>query len=137
MCGITGFFSRSGVTGSAPLLEGACESLHHRGPDGGGAWVSPDGRVGLAMRRLAIIDVAGGRQPIFNEDGTVGIVFNGEIYNFEVLRKELEAKGTGLKTHSDTETIVHLYEEEGVECVRRLRGCSAFPCGTRNASGCF
>jgi asparagine synthase (glutamine-hydrolysing) len=78
------------------------------------------------MRRLAIIDVAGGRQPIFNEDGTVGIVFNGEIYNFEVLRKELEAKGHRFKTHSDTETIVHLYEEEGVECVRRLRGMFAF-----------
>lgn len=127
MCGIAGFLGAEGYgRGGRDWIEKMTRTLVHRGPDGGGAWVSPDGRVGLGMRRLAIIDVAGGQQPIFNEDGTVALVFNGEIYNFQELRTELEGKGHRFKTHSDTETIVHLYEEEGVECVRRLRGMFAF-----------
>ncbi|MBK7575385.1 MAG: asparagine synthase (glutamine-hydrolyzing) [Elusimicrobia bacterium] len=126
MCGITGFYSPAGESPAVPFLDAMNSALRHRGPDDGGAWVSPDRRVGLAMRRLSIIDVGGGRQPVFNEDGSVAIVFNGEIYNFQDLRRELEAKGHRFATRSDTETIVHLYEEEGVGCVRRLRGMFAF-----------
>jgi len=122
VCGINGFLGSGGPAELAAMNA----ALVHRGPDDGGTWISPDGRVGLAMRRLSIIDVAGGRQPMFNEDGSVAVVFNGEIYNFQELRRGLEEKGHRFATHSDTETIAHLYEEEGVECVRRLRGMFAF-----------
>ena len=98
--------------------------LHHRGPDGAGLWI--EGPVGLGHRRLAIVDVAGGHQPMANEDQTVWIVFNGEIYNHAELRPELEARGHRYRTRSDTETILHLYEEEGERCVERLRGMFAF-----------
>src|SRR5438128_3762371 len=98
--------------------------LHHRGPDGEGLWV--EGSVGLGFRRLAIIDVEGGAQPMSNEDGSVWIVFNGEIYNHAALRPELEARGHRYRTRSDTETIIHLYEEEGERCVERLQGMFAF-----------
>lgn len=127
MCGIAGLLhhARTGPVDRG-LLDRMNGCLVHRGPDQGGAWVSPDGRAGLAMRRLSIIDVASGQQPLSNEDGTVWIVFNGEIYNFADLREELEKKGHRFRTHSDTETIVHLYEEEGVDCVKRLRGMFAF-----------
>ncbi len=84
------------------------------------------GRVGLGHRRLSIIDVAGGHQPIFNEDGTVAIVFNGEIYNYRELATLVEARGHQLRTRSDTETIVHLYEEFGERCVAMLHGMFAF-----------
>ena len=107
------------------LLSRMTARLVHRGPDDEGSWISSDGRVGLAMRRLSIIDVASGRQPLANEDGSVTLVFNGEVYNFQSLREELLAKGHRFQTHSDTETIVHLYEEEGVDCVKRLRGMFA------------
>jgi asparagine synthase (glutamine-hydrolysing) len=106
------------------LLRRMNDALLHRGPDEGGVRAEPG--VGLAMRRLAIIDVAAGHQPLSNEDGTVWVVFNGEIYNFESLRGELEKKGHVFRTRSDTETIVHLYEEEGPTCVARLRGMFAF-----------
>src|SRR5437867_12396296 len=98
--------------------------LHHRGPDGAGLWI--EGPVGLGHRRLAIVDVAAGHQPMANEDQTVWIVFNGEIYNHAELRPELEARGHRYRTRSDTETILHLYEEEGERCVERLRGMFAF-----------
>ncbi|MEY2476252.1 MAG: hypothetical protein QOG87_1567 [Actinomycetota bacterium] len=101
-----------------------CDVLHHRGPDDEGRLV--DGDVGLGMRRLSIIDVDTGRQPIANEDGTVTVVFNGEIYNFAELRSELRARGHHFKTAGDTECIVHLYEELGDRCVERLRGMFAF-----------
>jgi len=100
------------------------DSIVHRGPDDQGLWV--DGPVGLAMRRLSIIDLAHGHQPLCNEDKTVWIVFNGEIYNFPELRLQLEAKGHKFATHSDTETIVHSYEEWGEDCVQHLRGMFAF-----------
>jgi asparagine synthase (glutamine-hydrolysing) len=100
-----------------------CQTIVHRGPDDEGIYAR--GRVGLGMRRLSIIDLAGGRQPIHNEDGTVWAVFNGEIYNFPELRAELEGRGHRFYTHSDTEVIVHLYEELGAECVRKLRGMFA------------
>jgi asparagine synthase (glutamine-hydrolysing) len=98
--------------------------IAHRGPDDDGFYVT--GKVGLGHRRLSIIDVAGGHQPLFNEDGTVAIVFNGEIYNYKELAQIVEARGHTLRTRSDTETIVHLYEEFGEDCVAMLRGMFAF-----------
>src|SRR2546427_10734208 len=98
--------------------------LHHRGPDGEGLLI--DGTVGLGMRRLAIVDVVGGHQPIANEDQTAWIVYNGEIYNHADLRPGLERRGHSYRTRSDTETLLHLYEEEGERCVERLRGMFAF-----------
>src|SRR5215218_8510774 len=112
MCGIAGImkFDPSAPVDEARLVRMA-DVQRHRGPDGGGVWV--DGRVGLAHRRLAIVDVAGGQQPMANEDETVWIVFNGEIYNHAALRPDLERNGHRYRTHSDTETILHLYEELG------------------------
>ncbi len=101
-----------------------CEAIVHRGPDDEGIFVKAG--VGLGMRRLSIIDLTGGHQPVFNEDKTLWIVFNGEIYNFPELRSQLQASGHLFSTHSDTEVIVHLYEEYGAECVHRLRGMFAF-----------
>jgi asparagine synthase (glutamine-hydrolysing) len=98
--------------------------LRHRGPDDEGLWIG--GPVGLGHRRLAIVDVVGGHQPMANEDETIQIVFNGEIYNHAALRPELEARGHRYRTRSDTETILHLYEEEGERCVERLQGMFAF-----------
>jgi asparagine synthase (glutamine-hydrolysing) len=98
--------------------------LRHRGPDDEGLWIG--GPVGLGHRRLAIVDVIGGHQPMANEDETIRIVFNGEIYNHAALRPELEARGHRYRTRSDTETILHLYEEEGERCVERLQGMFAF-----------
>ena len=97
--------------------------LFHRGPDGGGQWIQS--RAAIAMRRLAIIDLQSGQQPMFNETGEIGIVFNGEIYNYHELRDDLEARGHRFATHSDTESIVHLYEEYGVEGIARLNGMFA------------
>src|ERR1039458_5437521 len=99
------------------------DTIVHRGPDDEGIHVQ--GSVGLGMRRLSIIDLSGGRQPIYNEDGTVVVVFNGEIYNFLELRQELETRGHEFRTHSDTEVIVYLYEEIGADCVTKLRGMFA------------
>ena len=98
--------------------------LRHRGPDGEGYFI--DGEVGLGHRRLSIIDVDGGAQPIGNEDGSLQIVFNGEIFNFIELRDELEAFGHRFSTRSDTEVIVHAYEQWGKECVQRFNGMFAF-----------
>jgi asparagine synthase (glutamine-hydrolysing) len=99
------------------------DAIRHRGPDDEGILL--EGPVGLGMRRLSIIDLAGGHQPVFNEDGTIAIVFNGEIYNYRDLRARLLSRGHALKTSSDTETIVHLYEEMGSRCVEQLRGMFA------------
>ena len=101
-----------------------CEAIRHRGPDDEGVYV--DGPVGLGMRRLSIIDLAGGRQPIFNEDRSKVIVFNGEIYNYRELRRELLRRGHTFTSQGDTETILHLYEEHGPRCVELLRGMFAF-----------
>ncbi len=101
-----------------------CAALAHRGPDDEGSFIGQG--VGLGMRRLSIIDVASGHQPLCNEDGSVWIVFNGEIYNFPDLRHELESRGHRFTTETDTEVIVHLYEEDGAHCVDRLRGMFAF-----------
>jgi asparagine synthase (glutamine-hydrolysing) len=125
VCGIAGFVNRDPERpADGALLRQMTRSLVHRGPDEEGYLT--DGPVGLGMRRLRIIDLAGGRQPIANEDGTVWVVFNGEIYNFHELRQELTSRGHQFSTNSDTEVIVHLYEEQGVGCVRALRGMFAF-----------
>src|SRR3990172_10953181 len=100
------------------------DAIRHRGPDDEGFHVW--GQVGLGFRRLSIIDLSGGHQPLSNEDGTVWIVFNGEIYNYQSLRQQLVAKGHIFKTKTDTEVIVHLYEEYGADCVQELRGMFAF-----------
>jgi asparagine synthase (glutamine-hydrolysing) len=100
-----------------------CQTIVHRGPDDEGIYAR--GPVGLGMRRLSIIDLSGGKQPIHNEDKSVWVVFNGEIYNFPELRRELESRGHQFYTHSDTEVIVHLYEEMGADCVKKLRGMFA------------
>jgi len=125
MCGICG---KLNFTASIPideeLMHQMTEVIRHRGPDDVGFYIN--GNVGLAMRRLCIIDLETGHQPISNEDETVWIVLNGEIYNFVELRNSLVAKGHSFRTNSDTEVIVHLYEEFGEECVQKLRGMFAF-----------
>lgn len=125
MCGISGKlnFDRDEPVPSA-LLERMTDVIRHRGPDDGGHYRS--GPVGLGHRRLSIIDLATGAQPMSNEDGSVWVVFNGEIYNFEALRRELVARGHRFKSTSDTEVIVHLYEELGDACVARFEGMFAF-----------
>jgi asparagine synthase (glutamine-hydrolysing) len=125
MCGIAGMVQThpDGEVDSA-IVHRMCEAIVHRGPDDEGIFVKAG--VGLGMRRLSIIDVAGGHQPVFNEDKSIWIVFNGEIYNFQELRSELQDRGHAFSTRSDTEVIVHLYEEHGAECVQKLRGMFAF-----------
>jgi asparagine synthase (glutamine-hydrolysing) len=125
MCGIAGIVgSKDDHAIDYATVRRMCDSILHRGPDDEGIFVK-DG-AGLGMRRLSIIDLAGGHQPIFNEDRSAWIVFNGEIYNFPELRRELEGRGHKFSTNSDTETIVHLYEDLGVDCVHKLRGMFAF-----------
>ena len=121
MCGIAGF--KGPWTGDDLALMQAY--LHHRGPDDQGAFHAAEAEIGLAQTRLSIIDVAGGQQPIFNEDRSLVVVFNGEIYNHVELRRDLEAKGHHLNSHSDGEIIPHLYEEFGIAFVERLRGMFA------------
>jgi asparagine synthase (glutamine-hydrolysing) len=122
MCGICGFVSTADW--STDMLQKMNDVIFRRGPDGEGLLHS--GVVGLAMRRLAIIDIAGGAQPVYNEDRSVAVVFNGEIYNFKALRAALQARGHQFRTSSDTEVIVHLYEERGAALVRELEGMFAF-----------
>ncbi|MCX6623978.1 MAG: asparagine synthase (glutamine-hydrolyzing) [Acidobacteria bacterium] len=124
MCGIAGIVSLEGTPVYEQEVRDMCGSIFHRGPDDEGYYFGAG--VGLGMRRLSIIDIASGRQPIRNEDGTVWVVFNGEIYNFRELRRELEGRGHAFYTNTDTETIVHLYEEYGKRAVDHLRGMFAF-----------
>jgi asparagine synthase (glutamine-hydrolysing) len=125
MCGIAGFYQWRRMTAapSAHIKE-MCGMLVHRGPDDEGEFIG-DG-VTLGMRRLSIIDVEGGRQPITNEDGSVVVVFNGEIYNYRTLRRDLESRGHRFRTQSDTEVIVHAYEDDGPACLDRFNGIFAF-----------
>ena len=125
MCGICGQFRFDREARVSPaLIHAMADTIRHRGPDDEGFYIS--GRIGLGFRRLSIIDLAGGHQPLSNEDGTVWIVFNGEIYNYQALRDDLLGKGHVFKTKSDTEVIVHLYEEYGTDCVQKLRGMFGF-----------
>ena len=125
MCGIAGVVGSRDDSGiDSELIQRMCRTMVHRGPDDEGLLIVPGAAFG--MRRLSIIDLAGGGQPVFNEDRRVWVVFNGEIYNFLELRNELERRGHYFTTHSDTEVIVHLYEEFGAGCVQKLRGMFAF-----------
>lgn len=136
MCGICGRlnFDRDHAVLPA-LVKAMADTIQHRGPDDEGCHVS--GPVGLGFRRLAIIDLATGHQPLSNEDGTIWIVFNGEIYNYRELRQDLQAKGHIFKTQTDTEVIVHLYEEFGEACVGKLRGMFAFAVWDENQETLF
>ncbi|MBI5881665.1 MAG: asparagine synthase (glutamine-hydrolyzing) [Elusimicrobia bacterium] len=124
MCGICGIIRKDGVSPDRGRLEEANRLLTHRGPDDEGYFV--EGPVGLAMRRLAIIDLSTGHQPISYDGGNLTIVFNGEIYNFLELRSELSGRGHAFRTRTDTEVILALYKESGDDCVKRLRGMFAF-----------
>jgi len=125
MCGIAGIYEfRNGVRADCAILRKMCDVIAHRGPDDEGIY--HDGQVGIGMRRLSIVDLATGHQPISNEDESIWIVFNGEIYNHRELREKLITRGHSYRSHSDTETIVHLYEEYGKDCVTHLRGMFAF-----------
>src|SRR5499426_3027877 len=127
MCGIVGMSGPELTENAAApreLIARMCGVIEHRGPDDEGHYIEPG--IAMGMRRLSIIDLATGRQPISNEDGSIWIVFNGEIYNHRELRETLLARGHELRTRSDTETIAHLYEDEGERCVERLRGMFAF-----------
>src|SRR5215475_934018 len=124
MCGIAGKLNHDRHKRVEPgNIRAMCQTICHRGPDDEG--ILTDGPVGLGMRRLSIIDLVGGHQPISNEDGTVWVVLNGEIYNYRDLRPNLEARGHRFATNSDTEVIVHLYEEHGADFVHHLRGMFA------------
>src|SRR2546430_6669983 len=124
MCGITGKFSYGGAPIDPELLTAMTDAVTHRGPDAAGYYLG-DG-IGLGHRRLSIIDLSTGDQPLANEDRTVWVVFNGEIYNFADIRSELEARGHRFRTRSDTEVIVHAYEQWGDASVDRFRGMFAF-----------
>ena len=136
MCGICGKVSVTGEDVQRATLERMCATLVHRGPDDQGVYVA--GRAGLAQRRLSIIDLSpDGVAPLSNEDGTIWVTFNGEIYNFQQLRAELSTRGHTFKTGTDTETIVHLYEEHGVDCLSRLKGMFAFAIWDRRRQRLF
>jgi asparagine synthase (glutamine-hydrolysing) len=136
MSGIAGIAHRQGV-GAVPreAVERMCASLRHRGPDHRGIHVAEG--IGLGAQRLGIIDPGGSNQPIFNEDGTKAIVFDGEIYNYRDLRRELMTRGHVFRTAGDAETILHLYEDSGQGCIDRLRGMFAFAIWDANARALF
>src|SRR5260370_17563946 len=133
MCGICGVIGMESTERAESITRRMMEALRHRGPDEDGLLVAPS--VALGMRRLSIIDLSGGRQPVFNEAGNVAVVYNGEIYNYRQLRGTLEGRGHVFGTHSDTEVIVHAYEEWGEECLRELRGMFAFAVWDARVSG--
>ena len=136
MCGIVGIFDLNSKREiDAPLLARMNQSQLHRGPDEGGLYTEPG--IGLGHRRLSIIDLASGQQPLFNEDQSVVVVFNGEIYNFQPLALELARFGHQFRTHSDTEVIVHAWEQWGERCVERFRGMFAFALWDRHQQTLF
>ena len=134
MCGICGIMRIDGRTVEPAALDAMGAAMKRRGPDDAGTFIRPRGDalgsgagVGLGQQRLSIIDLSpAGRQPMSNEDGTIWLTFNGEIYNYKELRRELEAKGHRFRSESDTEVVIHLYEEEGLEAVKRFNGMFAF-----------
>ena len=133
MCGICGVIGIERSEIGEAITRRMMEALWHRGPDEDGLLAAPSAALG--MRRLSIIDLPGGHQPVFNETGNVGVVFNGEIYNFRQLRQTLEGRGHAFRTNSDTEVIVHAYEEWGEQCARELRGMFAFAIWDARACG--
>lgn len=127
MCGIVGIVSSEPFGSRCSLLDAMRDTMHHRGPDDAGTWWSPDGRTGLAHRRLAILDLTpGGHQPMLDPDGHLCLVFNGEIYNHADLRRELQMKGVRFRSTSDTEVLLEAYRAWGTECLSRLKGMFAF-----------
>ena len=124
MCGIVGFIDRMNQNDKSKTLEEMMNTIVHRGPSSSGEFIDEGAAIGF--RRLSIIDLEGGDQPIFNEDKSKLITFNGEIYNFRELREDLIAKGHDFTTHADTEVLLHGYEEYGVELLQKLRGMFAF-----------
>jgi asparagine synthase (glutamine-hydrolysing) len=120
MCGIAGIYGSKDKN----LVKSMCDAISHRGPDGEGFFEGQNGVIG--SRRLAIIDVSGGQMPISNEDGSIWIAYNGEIYNHQILSQELKKIGYKYKTHSDTETVLHAYQEWGFDCVKKFNGMFAF-----------
>lgn len=135
MCGIAGILYFDRRTPEETQLLSMMNSIAHRGPDDAGMW--RDEGVGLGFRRLSIIDLEEGHQPLSNEDGSVWVVFNGEIYNYQRLRKKLEAAGHRFRTRSDTEVIVHMYEEYGEDCVHHFRGMFGFALWDRRTGTLF
>ena len=135
MCGLAGIYHHAGAPVDRALLERMTTALIHRGPDGEGFHTEPG--IGLGHRRLSIIDVAGGHQPMWNEDHSVVIVFNGEIYNFADLRPELQVLGHVFRNHSDTEAIIHAWEAWGPDCLDRLNGQFSFALWDRNQATLF
>src|ERR1044072_3516838 len=140
MCGITGWATLDSHTpppeGGKDLLPAMCERMVHRGPDSEGLYASNG--VALGMRRLAIIDLVTGEQPVFNEDKSVAVVLNGEIYNYRELRSDLERRGHSFRSASDTEVLPHLYEEYGDGMISELNGIvSVFLWGRRNGRVCL
>ena len=136
MCGIAGYVNASaGRPADRQIVDAMCQTILHRGPNDQGVFI--DGPVGIGMRRLSIIALSTGHQPISNETGTIWIVFNGEIYNYQDLAKDLVRRGHTFKTSSDTEVIVHLYEEYGEGCVDHLRGMFAFAIWDRTGDRLF
>src|SRR6266508_3456132 len=133
MCGICGVISADGRTDLGGIADRMCAAMIHRGPDAAGELVDPG--VALGMRRLSIIDRANGLQPQFNEARSIAVICNGEIYNFRELREELEQKGYRFRTRSDTEAIVHAYEEWGDQALPRLRGMFALAIYDRREAG--
>ena len=125
MCGFVTVFSK-GAPVSAERLARATHALHHRGPDGQRQWIAPHGRVGMGHARLSIIDLTTGDQPIANEDEQIHVVVNGEFYDYERIQRDLEARGHRLRTRSDSEILIHLYEDYGTACLPHLRGEFAF-----------
>src|SRR5215475_11327259 len=125
MCGIVALFSRRDAV-TADVIQRATTRLHHRGPDGQRHWISGDGRVALGHARLSIIDLSTGDEPIASEDETTRIIVNGEFYGYEAIQRELEGSGHRLRTRTDSEIALHLYEELGTQCLHRLRGEFAF-----------
>ncbi|MGH2480500.1 MAG: asparagine synthase (glutamine-hydrolyzing), partial [Ktedonobacteraceae bacterium] len=124
MCGICGVYNaQSGQPAAARLIEHMMDVLVHRGPDDQGLYLERE--LGLGFQRLSIIDLTGGKQPVTNETGTIQLVFNGEIWNYRELQRELRTRGHLLRTQADAEVIVHAYEEDGPACIARLHGMFA------------
>ena len=135
MCGIVGFASKKADYDKQAVLKEMMDRIAHRGPDGEGSYL--DDGVALGHRRLSIIDLQGGAQPMYNEDGSMVVIFNGEIYNFQELKAQLEEKGHVFATRSDTEVLLHGYEEWGKSLLQRLRGMFTFALWDKKANTLF